>query len=442
LKSGHLIALASAAFILAWFFLFRPDFLGGPASYIIVSGKSMEPGLQSGDLVVVRRQADYQPGDVVAFDVGGGKVIHRIVEGSAEEGFVMRGDNNDGFDPWRPGEDDILGEMWFSVPRAGRLLAVLQSPVLLAGLASSVAVFLVLIGPEGAKSKRASEESQPQGGNGRRRFPWWRRLRRAILSLLPTVVLPAALAVLLGSGTGSAANLPVSGGTLQVFRFSLQVEPVAAEVDLRPDTLNAESEGQSVAAYIELSLPFDVADIDVPTVVLSIAGARCAVAAEGTPVEIGDEDGDGVADLMVKFDRAAVIALVAGREGDVMMLVSGQLRGGSEFQGADSVRVIHAATPTPIASPGEGAAIPSPAPPLTPTATATQTLEPTPTVEEPRVATPAPETPSTAEPAATVTSTPTPTPTPTRTPAPTVAPESVPVTEPTETPIPTPTSVI
>ena len=195
LKSGHLLALASAAFILAWFFLLRPDFLGGPASYVIVSGESMEPGLQSGDLVVARRQADYHPGDVVAFGVGGGKVIHRIVGGSAGEGFVMQGDNNQGRDPWRPRGDDILGKMWFSVPGAGRLLAALQSPVLSAGLASSVAVFLVLMGPE--KGKRPRQPAPPSQGPPAPRAPARHRFR-----LPPGLTLFLLLAPLL---TGLAA---------------------------------------------------------------------------------------------------------------------------------------------------------------------------------------------------------------------------------------------
>ena len=118
----------------------------------MVAGKSMEPTLHGGDLAVVRQQDSYARGDIVVFRVPQGEpgegatVIHRIVGGSPDEGFVMQGDNKDGPDSWQPTENLIVGKMWFSVPGGSRYMDVLQSPLLLAGLASGVAVFLVLIG--------------------------------------------------------------------------------------------------------------------------------------------------------------------------------------------------------------------------------------------------------------------------------------------------------
>ena len=162
--------LGLLAIILAWVLFLRPVSLGGPAGYVAVSGRSMQPTLEAGDLVVTRRQGGYAIGDIVAFRVperepgAGGRVIHRIVGGSAEEGFVVQGDNKDAPDPWTPTEDDILGKMWFSVPYAGRLLAALQAPLLLAGLASGFAVFLVLSGDtEGKRPRKGSPGKRPDG---------------------------------------------------------------------------------------------------------------------------------------------------------------------------------------------------------------------------------------------------------------------------------------
>lgn len=159
-KPGILLAAAAMGLFLVWFLFLGPAFLGGPATYVRVTGDSMEPSLHAGDLVVARGQSSYGEGDVVAFrpprHTGGrsAAVIHRIVGGSAEEGFIMQGDNNEGKDPWRISEGDILGEMWFSAPAGGRFLGILQSPLVLAGLASGVAVFLVLIGGEEKKRPR------------------------------------------------------------------------------------------------------------------------------------------------------------------------------------------------------------------------------------------------------------------------------------------------
>jgi signal peptidase I len=120
-----------------WLVFLRPPALGGTTSYVVVSGSSMEPTLRDEDLVVVRERDDYSPGDVVAFrlpdDEPGpeGDVIHRIVGGSAATGFVTRGDNRDADDEWLVYPEDILGERFARVPRAGVVLGWLAKPLVL-----------------------------------------------------------------------------------------------------------------------------------------------------------------------------------------------------------------------------------------------------------------------------------------------------------------------
>ena len=145
------VVLAAVAFA-GWFVVLRPHSLGGPATYVMVSGRSMKPALHGGDLVVIRKQDTYASGDVVAFRVGKGIVIHRIVGGSAEGGFVTQGDNMTAPDPWKPTGEEILGEMWVHVPGAGRLLGYLRAPLPLATLAGWLTLVLVAVG--GQKTKR------------------------------------------------------------------------------------------------------------------------------------------------------------------------------------------------------------------------------------------------------------------------------------------------
>ncbi len=151
--------LAVLALVAAWFFLLRPQNLGGPVGYVIVSGQSMEPTLHSGDLVLVRQRDSYQAGDVIAYRIPRGEpgegiiVVHRIVGGSAEEGFVTRGDNRTGADLWRPRPQDIAGALWLHLPRVGWLLGLLRTPLVLATAAAAVAVLLVLTSP--SRSRRA-----------------------------------------------------------------------------------------------------------------------------------------------------------------------------------------------------------------------------------------------------------------------------------------------
>jgi hypothetical protein len=109
----------------------------------------MEPTLYTGDLAVLQKREGYALGDIVAFRVNDGIVIHRIVGGSAEEGFVMQGDNKPGVDPWQPKPDEILGRMWFHIPGGGRPLQNLRQPQNLAAL---VALASIMFLDEGKKA--------------------------------------------------------------------------------------------------------------------------------------------------------------------------------------------------------------------------------------------------------------------------------------------------
>ena len=57
------------------------------------------------------------------------------------------------------------------------------------------------------------------------------------------------------------------------------------------------------------------------------------------PIEIGDYDSDGTNDLMVKFDRQELIAVL--EPGEQMIDLTGQLWDGRRLSGFNFVRVIH-----------------------------------------------------------------------------------------------------
>jgi len=114
---------------------------------------------------------------------------------------------------------------------------------------------------------------------------------------------------------------------------------LVAAADIAPNTLNLKSKGKWITAYIELPESYDVSDIDVSTVVLN-----GEVPAELHPTEIGDYDGDGIPDLMVKFDRAALTSHIYHtlgiRHGHVTLTITGQLTDGTMFEGSDSIKVM------------------------------------------------------------------------------------------------------
>ena len=135
---------------LAWFVTLRPEQWGGPATYVVVRGISMEPTFHPGDVVITRRAPTYGTGDAVAYRVPAGEmgagtiVIHRIIGGDAVDGFITRGDNNPEADDWHPRSSDVLGRASIRVPALGRLMVLLARPPGMAALAAVVAAVFAL----------------------------------------------------------------------------------------------------------------------------------------------------------------------------------------------------------------------------------------------------------------------------------------------------------
>ena len=142
-RLGRLGTLPFLAGAVVWLVLLRPLAFGGPASYVLVSGSSMEPWLHTGDLVVAVHEDDYALGDVVVFRADGGLVVHRIVGGDAE-GFVVQGDNRGGPDVWRPTAATILGAVRLHAPGVGRALAIIRQPLVIGVVAGGLVALAVL----------------------------------------------------------------------------------------------------------------------------------------------------------------------------------------------------------------------------------------------------------------------------------------------------------
>ncbi|MBA7688959.1 hypothetical protein ES703_97449 [subsurface metagenome] len=122
---------------------------------------------------------------------------------------------------------------------------------------------------------------------------------------------------------------------VKIYDYAVGEPPtIEAAIDIDPDTLNLSSKGKWVTVHIELPEGYDVDDIDASTIMLN-----GEVSAESNPTEIGDYDGDGTVDLMVKFDRAAMQGIL--QVGDVEITVTGELNDGTPFEGSDTIRVIN-----------------------------------------------------------------------------------------------------
>jgi hypothetical protein len=115
------------------------------------------------------------------------------------------------------------------------------------------------------------------------------------------------------------------------------VSVIEATVDVDPDTLNRKSRSAKNAVTVYIEMPdHDVALVDLTSVTLNTANG--SVSAQLAPSSVGDHDGDGIADLMVKFNRQDVAGIVEA--GDAMeVTISGSIDG-MTFEGSDVIRVI------------------------------------------------------------------------------------------------------
>jgi len=136
------------------------------------------------------------------------------------------------------------------------------------------------------------------------------------------------------------------------------VSTLEATVNIHPETLNCKhayadkAGGRWITAYIELPEDGDISDIDISTVLLD------GVPAESDSKygfvknpEMKDRDENGVPELMVKFDKHAVVNHVLSqlvhmmpipkRGKEIPLTITGSLIDGRTFEGSDAVRAIH-----------------------------------------------------------------------------------------------------
>ncbi len=113
--------------------------------------------------------------------------------------------------------------------------------------------------------------------------------------------------------------------------FILQTETT---IDINPDTLNLNSTGNWITCYIELPDGYNVEDINISSILLNYN-----VFAESHPINISDYDEDGITDLMVKFNRQDVIAILEPGD-NVEIKITGELLDGTKFEGIDYIKVI------------------------------------------------------------------------------------------------------
>ena len=116
-----LVLALGAAYLLARFFFSQG--LPLPVSFYLVQSGSMEPAINTGDLVVVKSQPTYQDREVITFyDADHRVVTHRIMkteEVSGSQVFTTKGDANEAPDTDAVTQDQVLGKVVMVLPKMG-----------------------------------------------------------------------------------------------------------------------------------------------------------------------------------------------------------------------------------------------------------------------------------------------------------------------------------
>lgn len=106
------------------------------ASAFTISGRSMEPSLPLGTLIVTHPvdPDEIRVGDVITFQMESGNptvATHRVVgfEFQDERRFITQGDANNAVDIGSVQSEQIRGRLWYSIPLLGWVNAAISGPL-------------------------------------------------------------------------------------------------------------------------------------------------------------------------------------------------------------------------------------------------------------------------------------------------------------------------
>jgi signal peptidase I len=154
------LALVGVALLFLW-----PAALGGPTTYVVTHGVSMEPNFHTDDLAILRSSSSYEVGDVAGYHgtTVHTLVMHRIV-GTAGDSFTFKGDNNSWIDPDHPTANAMVGRLWLRIPQGGKYLRAAHSP----WLVGAIGLIVLTLTTEKTRRRRARGRRQAAAAGARR----------------------------------------------------------------------------------------------------------------------------------------------------------------------------------------------------------------------------------------------------------------------------------
>ena len=136
----------------------------------IVNTNSMEPTIEVGDIVIIKKvkAEKLNQGDVITFTREGEVITHRITKIETEEKstqYITKGDNNNTEDTLKIKYEDIIGKEILTIPQLGKAMQLLDSKIILL-----IIILIILICAfvkiqkkeklENRREKKKIEESQ------------------------------------------------------------------------------------------------------------------------------------------------------------------------------------------------------------------------------------------------------------------------------------------
>jgi signal peptidase len=125
------LVIATIAIIAFVLLFYRPVALAGDTLYEPVYTGSMEPAIPVGSVVVIKAvdPDTLRVGDVITFRVlEPPSITHRIVN-VTDEGFITRGDANNGPDVWVVKKENVVGKVEMTIPFIGYLGFFVKTPI-------------------------------------------------------------------------------------------------------------------------------------------------------------------------------------------------------------------------------------------------------------------------------------------------------------------------
>jgi hypothetical protein len=119
----------------------------------------------------------------------------------------------------------------------------------------------------------------------------------------------------------------VIGGRIDMGTYEYDSTTIQALVDIDPNTLNLNSKGKWIAAFIRLPEGYDAANIDPNSILLENE-------IESEQFQLSEDNQAA----MAKFNQSEVQGILEA--GEIELAITGQLTDGTLFEGADVIRVI------------------------------------------------------------------------------------------------------